>query len=337
MAPISAPTATTAVGDLLDALAERSGAWVLVEQRGTVLGHGVGAGPCPPPLAASLVAKSTQPVRDALIWRRGRADLDGDQVDLHDLGGCAQAWVVGPCRSVPIGDLIAHLAAAILSMDGVVTDPVMEDLLLPRPLGRRSSTAPVAVLTVLRPAPGFPVMRLARLVAAAAPTARVHATEDLVIAAGADPVKFARLANVAYAGSATVPEGAPDWIATAELAIAASEAAQELGLVLGDAADVAVASLLLVRRAARAAAELAAILPTGPLQRLIDYDRRTSGDMVSTMSQWCRAGFDVVVAAKRLHVHPNTMRYRLRRIEEVGGVDLSSPNQLLALQLQLSH
>lgn len=42
--------------------------------------------------------------------------------------GCAQAWVVGPSRSAPIGDLIAHLAVAILSMDGVVTDPVLEDL-----------------------------------------------------------------------------------------------------------------------------------------------------------------------------------------------------------------
>ncbi|WP_407111777.1 helix-turn-helix domain-containing protein [Streptomyces sp. DSM 116494] len=36
-----------------------------------------------------------------------------------------------------------------------------------------------------------------------------------------------------------------------------------------------------------------------------------------------------------LRVHPNTLRYRLRKLEEVAPVDLTSPRVRLALRLQL--
>jgi DNA-binding PucR family transcriptional regulator len=34
-------------------------------------------------------------------------------------------------------------------------------------------------------------------------------------------------------------------------------------------------------------------------------------------------------------VHPNTLRYRLKRATEVSGLDVTRPRQLLALQLLL--
>ena len=37
----------------------------------------------------------------------------------------------------------------------------------------------------------------------------------------------------------------------------------------------------------------------------------------------------------RLFVHPNTLRYRLRRLEEVSGLDLADPEQRFAAMLQL--
>jgi len=43
----------------------------------------------------------------------------------------------------------------------------------------------------------------------------------------------------------------------------------------------------------------------------------------------------VSVTAKALHVHPNTVAYRLRRIEELLDVDLSDPQAMLHLQLAL--
>jgi DNA-binding PucR family transcriptional regulator len=43
----------------------------------------------------------------------------------------------------------------------------------------------------------------------------------------------------------------------------------------------------------------------------------------------------VPVAAERLHVHRNTFRYRLRRIEELAGIDLDDPDERLVAELQL--
>ena len=44
---------------------------------------------------------------------------------------------------------------------------------------------------------------------------------------------------------------------------------------------------------------------------------------------------DVRSAAAGLHVHPNTLRYRVRRACELSGLDLDDPDQRLVAQLQL--
>ncbi|WP_274645441.1 helix-turn-helix domain-containing protein [Microbacterium sp. C7(2022)] len=75
--------------------------------------------------------------------------------------------------------------------------------------------------------------------------------------------------------------------------------------------------------------------PTGPVARLMEYDAEHSGDLVDTLRAWLDAFGDVSTAAARLFVHPNTFRYRLRRIAEVGGIDLDDPEQRFAAMLQL--
>ena len=44
---------------------------------------------------------------------------------------------------------------------------------------------------------------------------------------------------------------------------------------------------------------------------------------------------DVRTAAGRLHVHPNTLRYRVRRAAELTGIDLDDPLVRLFAGLQL--
>jgi DNA-binding PucR family transcriptional regulator len=44
---------------------------------------------------------------------------------------------------------------------------------------------------------------------------------------------------------------------------------------------------------------------------------------------------DVASAAQWLHVHPNTVRYRVRRIEQALGTSLADPDVRLLLSLSL--
>jgi DNA-binding PucR family transcriptional regulator len=74
---------------------------------------------------------------------------------------------------------------------------------------------------------------------------------------------------------------------------------------------------------------------TGPVARLIAYDRKHSGNLVETLGAWLDAFGDVVAASAAVFVHPNTFRYRLRRLSEVGEIDLSDPDARFAAMLQL--
>ena len=65
--------------------------------------------------------------------------------------------------------------------------------------------------------------------------------------------------------------------------------------------------------------------PTGPLARLIEYDRKHQSNLVETLQAWLDAFGDVTAAADALFLHPNTFRYRLRRVAEVGEINLARP------------
>jgi len=75
--------------------------------------------------------------------------------------------------------------------------------------------------------------------------------------------------------------------------------------------------------------------PTGALARLADYDKAHHGNLVQTLQAYLEAFGDVVTAAGSVFVHQNTFRYRLRRVAEVGQLDLSDPDQRFAAMLQL--
>ena len=75
--------------------------------------------------------------------------------------------------------------------------------------------------------------------------------------------------------------------------------------------------------------------PSGPLARLLEYDARHGSALVATLAAWLDAFGDVTAAAESMFVHPNTFRYRLRRLTEVGGLDLADAEQRFAVMLQL--
>lgn len=73
----------------------------------------------------------------------------------------------------------------------------------------------------------------------------------------------------------------------------------------------------------------------GPLTILVEYDITHGTQLVPSLDCWLESFGDVVAAAKTLHVHKNTFRYRLERIETIAGIDLSSPDVRFGLMLQL--
>jgi purine catabolism regulator len=62
---------------------------------------------------------------------------------------------------------------------------------------------------------------------------------------------------------------------------------------------------------------------------LVEYDLRNKTDMVQTLESYFDTGQKLQEAAQALHIHPNTLKYRLRRIEQVLGQDpFKGENQL---------
>ncbi len=73
----------------------------------------------------------------------------------------------------------------------------------------------------------------------------------------------------------------------------------------------------------------------GPIARLQEYDAQNDSGLTETLAAWLDALGDVRAAAATLFIHTNTLRYRLRRVEEISGIDLADPDQRFAAMLQL--
>lgn len=71
------------------------------------------------------------------------------------------------------------------------------------------------------------------------------------------------------------------------------------------------------------------------LEWLQQYDRENQTNLTETLEVFLDAAGKANVTAQRLHIHINTLGYRLKRIEEIMNVDLDDPNQRTCLYLDL--
>ncbi|GAA3943083.1 hypothetical protein GCM10023085_26090 [Actinomadura viridis] len=71
------------------------------------------------------------------------------------------------------------------------------------------------------------------------------------------------------------------------------------------------------------------------LGEIIGYDRRHRSDLLGTLTRFLACSGSWTVCARLLNVHVNTLRYRIRRIEELTGRDLSSLEDRVDLLLAL--
>jgi sugar diacid utilization regulator len=78
--------------------------------------------------------------------------------------------------------------------------------------------------------------------------------------------------------------------------------------------------------------ELAA-LARQVLGPVLERDARTGSALLQTLEAYLVAGCDARACAASLFVHVNTVKYRLRQVEELCGIDLRDPHDLLRVTM----
>ena len=69
------------------------------------------------------------------------------------------------------------------------------------------------------------------------------------------------------------------------------------------------------------------------LTPLLNYDQQNNTNWLETLSTFLQEGGSLQAAANKLHIHPNTMRYRINRIQEILDTDLKDFEVQLNLAL----
>ncbi|MFF5987834.1 PucR family transcriptional regulator [Prauserella flavalba] len=92
----------------------------------------------------------------------------------------------------------------------------------------------------------------------------------------------------------------------------------------------------LVLHRAATAANGAHVTELGPLGTIRAYDTANGTGYVATLYEWLRHPGDPRTAATALRIHPNTLRYRMRKLLELVPLDLDDPDVRLALLAQLT-
>lgn len=76
-------------------------------------------------------------------------------------------------------------------------------------------------------------------------------------------------------------------------------------------------------------------LTHGKLAQIVDHDAKHSASYVETLRAYLDCFGDVPRAAERIAVHPNTFRYRIRRLVELFDLALDDPDERVVIELQL--
>jgi DNA-binding PucR family transcriptional regulator len=71
------------------------------------------------------------------------------------------------------------------------------------------------------------------------------------------------------------------------------------------------------------------------IDAMATYDRDHHTDYAPSVTAWLDAVGDITTAARQLRVHPNTLRYRLKRANELFGLHLDRPDERLSAWMQL--
>ncbi|TBL79435.1 PucR family transcriptional regulator [Paenibacillus thalictri] len=78
---------------------------------------------------------------------------------------------------------------------------------------------------------------------------------------------------------------------------------------------------------------------TGVIAKLRNYDREHNNCLLDTLKAFLELDSNIKDTADALQIHPNTLNYRLKRISEIGDIDLKNMDHKVTvyLELKLEH
>lgn len=71
------------------------------------------------------------------------------------------------------------------------------------------------------------------------------------------------------------------------------------------------------------------------IEKLREHDYKNHTEYLKTLRVYLDCDCNVYEAAKKMHVHPNTLNYRLKRIGEISKINFKDPKQKTAVYLDL--
>lgn len=161
----------------------------------------------------------------------------------------------------------------------------------------------------------------------------VHGDRLVLVFAGvADPLGAAEKLLVAFGDGPVVVGPAVPSLDEATESARAALAGYRAAAAWPTAPRPVAADALLPERALAGDAEARRILRRTAYGALV----RTGGELLETLDAFFAAGGVLESAARALFVHPNTVRYRLKRIAEATGLSPFSPRDAYALRIALT-
>lgn len=164
---------------------------------------------------------------------------------------------------------------------------------------------------------------------------------DVVVLAPASPETVSRPQDLDLA--ATRIAGAYDLVLGLTVPGAGIDGVRRAYLDASEALDIARARGSAVAHHDEALFDRILMRDRDDLQELCDrtitpldaYDARRGADLVETLRSYFDLGDSPTRAAEALHTHPQTIRYRLNRVNEICGLDLGIPEDRLLLLVGL--
>jgi sugar diacid utilization regulator len=224
-----------------------------------------------------------------------------------------------------IGERARHYGLTLGAEHRVVVAAVEDD-----DRDRRPQAVELVARALVERLPGALTGRAGDVVTAAVPTDG----DDRAVARAGEAVAAARTRVEALgpglrvsAGIGAVARAAPEFAASYAGAMRCIDVLRRLGRA-GEtlAADELGILGLFVDSARPQELEALARQVLGPV---LERDARTGSALLRTLESYLAAGCDARACARELYVHVNTVKYRLRQVQELCGLDLRDPHDLL--------